>query len=173
VPDNHEVREHTDQPIPILCPYIALQGMLATDATTILSLLAPRRGELSGLQPYLPADRLATQGAPVMLAGVPVHEHGPLARCAPFMDTAARRVLPGHLLRRARVLSSLQVRAAAGVAPDLRCTHGSKWLCITTAVGDGVQRSLLQCETGPAVACLTRCIHPPRADAGVTCLVVG
>lgn len=69
----------------------------------------PRRGELSGLQPYLPADRLAPQGAPVMLAGVPVHEQGPLARCAPFMDTAARRVLPGHLLRRARVLSSLQV----------------------------------------------------------------
>ena len=46
-----------------------------------------------------------------MLAGVPVHEQGPLARCAPFMDTAARRVLPGHLLRRARVLSSLQVGA--------------------------------------------------------------
>lgn len=44
-----------------------------------------------------------------MLAGVPVHEQGPLARCAPFMDTAARRVLPGHLLRRARVLSSFQV----------------------------------------------------------------
>jgi len=69
-----------------------------------------RRGELSGLQPYIPTDRLAAPGSPVVLAGVPVHEQGPLARCAPFMDTAARRVLPGHLLRRARVLSSLQVR---------------------------------------------------------------
>lgn len=68
-----------------------------------------RRGELSGLQPYIPTDRLAPPGSPVVLAGVPVHEQGPLARCAPFMDTAARRVLPGHLLRRARVLSSLQV----------------------------------------------------------------
>jgi hypothetical protein len=61
------------------------------------------------LQPYIPADSLAPQGAAVLLVGVPVHEQGPLARCAPFMDTAARRVLPGHLLRRARVLSSLQV----------------------------------------------------------------
>lgn len=68
-----------------------------------------RRGELSGLQPYLPSGSIAPQGTPVLLAGVPVHEQGPLARCSPFMDAAARRVLPGHLLRRARVLSSLQV----------------------------------------------------------------
>jgi hypothetical protein len=99
---------------------------MSAAVTTTLPIPAPRRGELSGLQPYLPADKLAPQGAPVMLAGVPVQEHGPLARCAPFMDTPARRVLPGHLLRRARVLSSLQVRAAAGVAPDLCFTHGPK-----------------------------------------------
>jgi hypothetical protein len=68
-----------------------------------------RRGELSGLQTYLPPSSIAPQGTPVLLAGVPVHEQGPLARCSPFMDAAARRVLPGHLLRRARVLSSLQV----------------------------------------------------------------
>jgi hypothetical protein len=45
----------------------------------------------------------------VNLAGVEVHEQGPLSRCASFMDTASRRVLPGHLLRRARMLSSLTV----------------------------------------------------------------
>jgi hypothetical protein len=68
-----------------------------------------RKGELSQLSPYIPQQLLAAPGAPVDLAGVPVHEQGPLARCAPFMDTAARRVLPGHLLRRARILSSLQL----------------------------------------------------------------
>jgi hypothetical protein len=68
-----------------------------------------RKGELTQLSPYIPQHMLAAPGAAVDLAGVPVHEQGPLARCAPFMDTAARRVLPGHLLRRARILSSLQL----------------------------------------------------------------
>lgn len=68
-----------------------------------------RKGELSALAPYIPQHLLAPPGAAVMVAGVPVHEQGPLARCAPFLDTAARRVLPGHLLRRARILSSLQL----------------------------------------------------------------
>jgi hypothetical protein len=43
------------------------------------------------------------------VAGQLVQEPGPLARCAPFMDAAARRVLPGHLLRRCQILSSLQL----------------------------------------------------------------
>lgn len=36
-------------------------------------------------------------------------EEGPLSSCAPFMDAAARRVLPGHLLRRCRILSTFQL----------------------------------------------------------------
>jgi hypothetical protein len=68
-----------------------------------------RKGELSQLCPYIPQHLLAAPGAAVELAGVAVHEQGPLARCAAFMDSAARRVLPGHLLRRARILSSLQL----------------------------------------------------------------
>ncbi len=43
------------------------------------------------------------------MSGHLIHEAGPLTRCAPFMDAAARRVLPGHLLRRCQVLSSLQL----------------------------------------------------------------
>jgi hypothetical protein len=47
-------------------------------------------GDLSELAPYIPDHLMAPAGAPVMVAGVPVHEQGPLARCSPFMDTAAR-----------------------------------------------------------------------------------
>jgi hypothetical protein len=49
----------------------------------------------------------------------------PLARCAPFMDTAARRVLPGHKLRRARILSSLQLGGAVLVAWHVAAIHMS------------------------------------------------
>lgn len=54
-----------------------------------------RKGELSALSPYIPQHLLSPPGAAVPVSGVPVHEQGPLARCARFMDTAARRVLPG------------------------------------------------------------------------------
>ncbi|KAI8465577.1 MAG: hypothetical protein J3K34DRAFT_525237 [Monoraphidium minutum] len=60
------------------------------------------------LAPFLPAP-LPPRPPPVVVAGLPVLEQGPLAGCAGYVDAAARRVLPGHLLRRARVLSSLRV----------------------------------------------------------------
>jgi hypothetical protein len=72
-----------------------------------------RRGELDHLAPFLSAAALAPPGAPVDVAGVPITEAGPLARCFPFMDAAARRTLPGHLLRRARILSALTLGANA------------------------------------------------------------
>lgn len=109
-----------------------------------------RRGELSSLAPYLPIDSLAQQGAPVILASVPVHEQGPLARCAPFMDTAARRVLPGHLLRRARVLSSFQVgrthhitrrSLAAGQTPCSCQTHSKYCSCLHRSCDDNIQHN--------------------------------
>ena len=46
---------------------------------------------------------------PITVGGHQVHEHGPLASLASVLDVGARRVLPGHLLRRSRVLSSLHI----------------------------------------------------------------
>jgi hypothetical protein len=89
-----------------------------------------RKGELSQLSPYIPQHLLAAPGTPVDLAGVPVHEQGPLARCAPFMDTAARRVLPGHLLRRARILSSLQLGGARSIAWHVAAICKLNFVCV-------------------------------------------
>lgn len=46
--------------------------------------------------------------APLMVGSLKVEEGGSLARAGSVLDCAARRVLPGHLLRRCRVLSCLQ-----------------------------------------------------------------
>ncbi|KAF8060015.1 ccr4 [Scenedesmus sp. PABB004] len=93
---------------PPSAPRAAAAALPATPEGVVLECLtALRRGALAELEPFLPAARLAAPGAPVLVAGVPVQEAGPLARCAPLMDAAARRALPGHLLRRARVLSVL------------------------------------------------------------------
>eukprot|EP00775_Hariotina_reticulata_P003670 gene3670-3931_t len=69
---------------------------------------------------------MAPPGAPVMVAGVPVHEQGPLARCFPFMDTPARRVLPGHLLRRYCILSSLQLGGSSVLRVALTACTGEE-----------------------------------------------
>lgn len=96
------------------------QGPLSNDVSFPASATAPeyvtreiltllRRADLSCMGLYIPRTRLLAPGTPVNVAGIPVQEPGPLARCADFMDAAARRVLPGHLLRRCRVLSSIQL----------------------------------------------------------------
>ncbi|WIA13560.1 hypothetical protein OEZ85_007127 [Tetradesmus obliquus] len=101
--------------------------LLATPEDIVIECLTlMRKGELSQLSPYIPQHLLAAPEAPVQLAGVPVHEQGPLARCAPFMDTAARRVLPGHLLRRARILSSLQLGGSCLLRVSLTACTGEE-----------------------------------------------
>ncbi|GIM03521.1 hypothetical protein Vretimale_8276 [Volvox reticuliferus] len=63
------------------------------------------------LVPFFPAATFnpSIRCVRVEVGGQMVEESGPLACCHHFMDTAARRVLPGHLLRRCRVLSSVQL----------------------------------------------------------------
>ncbi|GFR53200.1 hypothetical protein Agub_g15949, partial [Astrephomene gubernaculifera] len=74
-----------------------------------------RRPDLESLAPFFPAgtrsDPRGPQRAELRVGGEVVQEVGPLAGCSGFMDTAARRVLPGHLLRRCRVLSAVQLGA--------------------------------------------------------------
>ena len=86
-----------------------------------------RKADLSGLAQYLPdsyAAGLAPAGGsaagspPRALAASPpplprqpwlcLAERGPLAPLAGVLDVGARRVLPGHLLRRSQVLSTLR-----------------------------------------------------------------
>ncbi|KAG2435865.1 hypothetical protein HXX76_007060 [Chlamydomonas incerta] len=70
-----------------------------------------RRPDLDSLAPFFPAGAFDPAGRRVALdvGGQEVEEAGPLAACSGVMDTAARRVLPGHLLRRCRVLSSVML----------------------------------------------------------------
>ncbi|MEW5313964.1 MAG: hypothetical protein WDW38_005494 [Sanguina aurantia] len=69
-----------------------------------------RKPDLEGLQEFLPVPvNLSSLAPPVLVGGAWIYETGPLAGCAYFLDTAARRVLPGHVLRRCRVLSSLHI----------------------------------------------------------------
>lgn len=77
---------HTISPIP------ARNVLPATPEDVLLQVVTCLRkpGDLSELAPFIPDHLMAPPGAPVMVAGVPVHEQGPLARCFPFMDTAAR-----------------------------------------------------------------------------------
>jgi hypothetical protein len=84
------------------------QPVTASDFT-LECLTVLRKGDVHELGGLIPTDQLAAEGTPVVVAGVPVLEHGPLTRCSTIMDAAARRVLPGHLLRRCRVLSSLSL----------------------------------------------------------------
>ena len=79
-------------------------------AIELLTML--RKPQLDVLQSLLaPGQQLHPEapGTPVRICGREVHESGPLARCSGFMDAAARRTLPGLLLRRCRVLSSVQL----------------------------------------------------------------
>ncbi|GLC53171.1 hypothetical protein PLESTB_000715800 [Pleodorina starrii] len=70
-----------------------------------------RRPDLESLTPFFPPASFdpAVRCVGLPVGGEVVEEAGPLACCHLFMDTAARRVLPGHLLRRCRVLSSVQL----------------------------------------------------------------
>eukprot|EP00887_Chlorella_sp_A99_P003174 scaffold9.g3174.t1 len=85
-----------------------------------------RRGDTGVLRPYLPesywpaageeeeggnAPGAPGAGLPELLlrvGGRTVAERGPLASLAGLLDTGARRVLPGNLLRRSAVLSTLR-----------------------------------------------------------------
>ena len=52
---------------------------------------------------------------PVVVAGRRIAETGPFATLHPVLDGGARRLLPGHLLRRARVTASLPLGPSAAV----------------------------------------------------------
>ena len=89
-------------------PLTRTQALLATELTAPADVVAHclvllRKGDLDALP-------LAARGPPpaVVLGGEAVREEGPLAALAGVLDVGARRVLPGHLLRRSRVRSSLQ-----------------------------------------------------------------
>ncbi|KAG2492171.1 hypothetical protein HYH03_009421 [Edaphochlamys debaryana] len=68
-----------------------------------------RRPDLPSLLPFFSPGSCdpSRRSVELRVGGQAVEEAGPLAGCSGFMDTAARRVLPGHLLRRCRVLSAL------------------------------------------------------------------
>lgn len=63
------------------------------------------------LQHFPPSATLAVFSPPPILVvgGYKVREQGPLACLEPYLDVGARRVLPGHLLRRSRVLGTLHM----------------------------------------------------------------
>ncbi len=81
--------------------------MSPEDTTLELLTLLRKPAAMQQLAPWIASELLLPPGTPVAVGGQEVLETGPLAPCARFMDAAARRVLPGHLLRRCRVLSSL------------------------------------------------------------------
>jgi hypothetical protein len=78
-----------------------------------------RKCDLPSLSQYLPLEvqnLINLDGSnnknnpPVLLVGnIQVHEQVPLALLQPILDIGARRVLPGHLLRRSRVLATLRL----------------------------------------------------------------
>jgi hypothetical protein len=76
-----------------------------------------RKCDLPSLSQYLPPQLTLDGGAnslntppPLLLVGnSQIQEQGPLAALQPILDIGARRVLPGHLLRRSRVLGTLRL----------------------------------------------------------------
>ena len=101
-------------------PHLALQSLLAsglTEAPDVVQhcLALCRKADLAGLQQYLPessssststtgTEEPAGAAAPWRFAEEE-EEQGPLASLAAggLLDVGARRVLPGHLLRRSQV----------------------------------------------------------------------
>ena len=59
--------------------------------------------------PTNPTFNVAGPPPVLVIGGYKVQEQGPLATLAPYLDVGARRVLPGHLLRRSRVLGTLHM----------------------------------------------------------------
>ncbi|KAK9853892.1 hypothetical protein WJX84_009364 [Apatococcus fuscideae] len=70
-----------------------------------------RKEQTEGLQEHL-AHPHAAPAPGIRIGDQLIQEDGPLAYAAGMLDVGARRVLPGHLLRRSQVLSLLQI------APD-------------------------------------------------------
>lgn len=83
-----------------------------------------RKCDLSSLAPYISPQLIksksevangtgqnsSTQPPPPLIIGnSTVYEQGPLASLQSILDIGARRVLPGHLLRRSRVLGTLRL----------------------------------------------------------------
>ncbi|GAX73985.1 hypothetical protein CEUSTIGMA_g1435.t1 [Chlamydomonas eustigma] len=84
------------------------QDSLSPQDTTFQCLTALRRPDIDAFRrlivntgDYHPSSR------PITVGGVSFIESGPLAPFASVLDVAARRTLPGHLLRRCRILSSI------------------------------------------------------------------
>ena len=71
--------------------------------------LTPAAPSLAALAATPPDPR------PVVVAGRRIAETGPFATLHPVLDGGARRLLPGHLLRRARVTASLPLGPSAAV----------------------------------------------------------
>lgn len=77
---------------------------------TLECLTVLRKGDLSLLRPWLSDDSIEEcTSKTLIVGGYAVDEASPFVGCTQVMDAAARRVLPGHLLRRCQVLSSIQI----------------------------------------------------------------
>lgn len=63
-----------------------------------------RKCDVQSLLPHLPPTAPPT---PIQIGDSFVQEQGPFAQFSQFLDVGARRVLPGHLLRRSRVIGGL------------------------------------------------------------------
>eukprot|EP00884_Botryococcus_braunii_P003146 jgi/Botrbrau1/12832/Bobra.0045s0003.1 len=82
-----------------------LSGDLRNPHLVVQDCLASlRKADLSRLEPMFAGP--FTQQV-LRVGNMLIEERGPLATCARYMCSGARRTLPGHLLRRSRVLSSL------------------------------------------------------------------
>ncbi|KAK9837687.1 hypothetical protein WJX74_003001 [Apatococcus lobatus] len=79
---------------------------IVQDCLTLL-----RKEHTEGLQEHLACPPHA-EAPSIRIGNDFIREQGPLAYAAGVLDVGARRVLPGHLLRRSQVLSLLQI------APD-------------------------------------------------------
>lgn len=69
-----------------------------------------RKEDVASLAPFLPPGAGESEGRH-SVGGADVREQGSLAPLGGVLDVGARRVLPGNLLRRSQVLSSLRLGA--------------------------------------------------------------
>ncbi|KAG1666528.1 hypothetical protein FOA52_014425 [Chlamydomonas sp. UWO 241] len=94
------------------------RALLTPDEATFECLTALRRPDIASfrqlLVPEAREEQPSTSGrGGIAVGGDRVTERGPLAGYAHVLDAAARRTLPGHLLRRCRILSSVQLGGTA------------------------------------------------------------
>jgi len=103
------------QPLRVLSLHKALNKkpklhLSSPEDVTFEFLTRLRRPNLYNLAVFLPPGvDLRGPASAIHVGPLTIQEEGPLARCSAIMDTASRRVLPGHLLRRCRILSSMQL----------------------------------------------------------------